>query len=170
VQSLISHSFLMARRFRLALTVSLATGLVLMLGAGEPMAQRATRAPSTDPNEGTVSTQRQEKTFPLGWAWTAYSLNGKVFGSDRPTLQLDENLRGSGFAGCNTFSATMYPIKDQGFVVGPIAVTRKACPKPLADAEREFLIALRTSQKWDLVAGRLVLTHPKGQLMFERAL
>ena len=168
---MISDSFLKARKFRSALVASLATALVLMLGAGEPMAQRATRAPTTDPNEGTVNTQKQEKTFPLGWAWSAYSLNGKVFGAtDRPTFQLDENLRGSGFAGCNTFSATMYPIKEQGFVVGPIAVTRKACPKPQADAEREFLIALRTSQKWDLVAGRLVLTHPKGQLMFDRAI
>jgi heat shock protein HslJ len=167
---LISRNFLMAGKSRLALTASLATGLVLVLGMAEPMAQRATRAPTTDPNEGTVSTQRQEKTFPLGWSWTAYSLNGKVYSADRPTFQLDENLRGSGYAGCNTFSATMYPIKEQGFVVGPIAVTRKACPKPQADAEREFLIALRTSQKWDLVAGRLVLTHPKGQLMFERAI
>jgi heat shock protein HslJ len=148
----------------------LLAGLVVLAVAGDASAQRATRAPTSDPNEGTVQTQKQEKTYPFGWSWSAVSVNGKNFGSDRPTLQLDENLRGSGFAGCNTYSATIYPLREQGFAVGPIAVTRKACPKPQADLEREFLIALRSTQKWDLVAGRLVLTHGKGQIVFERAI
>jgi len=146
-------------------------GLALVAGMVAAAAQpRATRAPTSDPNEGTVQTQKQEKTFPLGFSWTLVSLNGKAVSADRPTLQVDEKLRGTGYAGCNTFSATMYPLREQGFAVGPIAVTRKACPKPQADAERDFLVALRTSQKWDLVSGQLVLINPRGQMIFERAL
>ncbi len=146
-------------------------GFVLVAGIAAASAQpRATRAPTSDPNEGTVQTQKQEKTFPLGFSWTLVSLNGKPVAADRPTLQVDEKLRGTGYAGCNTFSATMYPLREQGFAVGPIAVTRKACPKPQADAERDFLVALRTSQKWDLVSGQLLLISPRGQMVFERAL
>lgn len=152
------------------LKAGLAACLVVMALAGDAAAQRAQRAPTTDPNEGTVQTQKVEKTFPLGWSWTAVSLNGKPFGSDRPTLQLDENLRGSGYAGCNTYSSTMYPVREQGFAVGPIAVTRRTCAKPQTDIEKEFLIALRAAQKWDLVSGQLVLTNPRGQLIFERAI
>ncbi|MGL4727353.1 MAG: META domain-containing protein [Bosea sp. (in: a-proteobacteria)] len=155
---------------RNSLMASVAACLALVALAGDAEAQRAQRAPTTDPNEGTVQTQKVEKTFPLGWSWTAVSLNGKQFGSDRPTLQLDENLRGSGYAGCNTYSSTMYPVREQGFAVGPIAVTRKACAKPQADLEKEFLFALRAAQKWDLVSGRLVLTNPRGELVFERAI
>jgi heat shock protein HslJ len=155
---------------RISGAAGLAACLVALAMAGEALAQRATRAPTSDPNEGTVSTQKQEKTYPFGWSWSAVSINGKPYGPDRPTLQLDENLRGSGYAGCNTWSATIYPLREQGFAVGPIAVTRKACPKPQADLEKEFLFALRSAQKWDLVSGRLVLTNPRGQLIFERAI
>jgi heat shock protein HslJ len=155
---------------RNSFVAGLAACVLVLAMASDAAAQRATRAPTTDPSEGTVPTQKVEKTFPLGWSWTAVSLNGKPFGSDRPTLQLDENLRGSGYAGCNTYSSTMYPVREQGFAVGPIAVTRRACPKPQADIEKEFLFALRAAQKWDLVAGQLVLTNPRGQLIFERAI
>jgi heat shock protein HslJ len=133
-------------------------------------AQRATRAPSVDPNEGKVQTQKMDKQFPLGWAWSGVSLNGKPFTTERPTLTVDENLRGSGFAGCNTFSASMYPLKEQAFAVGPLAVTRRSCDKGVNEAERALLVALRTAQKWDTVAGRLVIKSQAGELVFERAL
>lgn len=144
---------------------------VLALGmAGPAAAQRASRAPTADPNEGRVQTQSQPKTFPLGWAWIATSFGGKPFANARPTLVLDENLRGVGFAGCNNYSATMYPLNNQGFAVGPLAITSKSCDKGVTEAERAFLLALRMSQKWDLVQGRLVISTGKGEIVFERAL
>lgn len=142
----------------------------LLATAMDVSAQRAPRSPTADPNEGTVQTQKQDKQFPLGWAWSGVSLNGKPFPSERPTLTVDENLRGSGFSGCNTFSATMYPLKDQSFAVGPIAVTRRSCDKAVSDSERALLLALRTAQRWDTVGGRLVIKTQAGEIIFERAL
>ncbi len=113
---------------------------------------------------------KQEKQFPLGGSWTAVSISGKPPGSNRPTLQVDENLRGTGFAGCNIFSATAYPLREQAFAVGPIALTKKACDAGQMASERAFLVALRAAQKWDLVDGRLVITGGAGELRFERGL
>ncbi|MGL4976130.1 MAG: META domain-containing protein [Bosea sp. (in: a-proteobacteria)] len=113
---------------------------------------------------------RQEKQFPLGGSWTAVSISGKPPGANRPTLQVDDNLRGTGFAGCNIFSATAYPLREQAFAVGPIALTKKACDAGQMASERAFLVALRAAQKWDLVDGRLVITGGGGELRFERGL
>lgn len=113
--------------------------------------------------------QKPDKQFPIGWSWTAVSLNGKpLTGAERPTLLVDEHYRARGFSGCNTYSATAYPLQKQGFAVGPVASTRKSCEKPLMDQENAFLRALRTSGQWDLVEGAFVLKGDAGELRFER--
>lgn len=113
--------------------------------------------------------QKPDKQFPVGWSWTAVSLNGRALsGTERPTVLVDDHFRARGFAGCNTFSATAYPLQKQGFAVGPIASTRKACDKALMDQENAFLRALRGAGQWDLVDGVFVLKGPAGELRFER--
>lgn len=116
------------------------------------------------------SMEKQEKSFPMGAAWAAVSLNGKPISDRRATLQIDNNLRGTGFAGCNTFSASAYPLREQGFAVGPIAVTKRACDGGASAFEKSFLTALRAANKWDLVQGKLVLKGGAGELRFDRAL
>jgi heat shock protein HslJ len=113
---------------------------------------------------------RQEKIFPIGASWTAVSVNGRPFSGERPTLIIDQQLRGKGFAGCNTFSATAYPLREQALAVGPVAVTRRACEKTAMDMERAFLVALRSARRWDIVEGRLIIQGMAGELRFERAL
>ena len=83
---------------------------------------------------------------------------------------VDQNLRGTGFAGCNTYSASAYPLRQQGFAVGPVAVTKRACDKAVMDFERNFLLALRGSRQWDLVEGRLVLKTAAGEIRFDRGI
>ena len=115
--------------------------------------------------------QKEEKRFPLDQAWIAVSLNGKPFsGSERPTFTLDGQFRVRGFGGCNSFSATAYPLKEQGIAVGPLALTRRNCDKGVAALEQSYLMALRTSAKWDTVVGSLTMKGPNGELKFERAL
>ncbi len=63
---------------------------------------------------------QQDKIFPLGSSWVAVSLNGKAFGGERPTFSLDDQLRARGFGGCNNYSATAYPLREQGMAVGPV--------------------------------------------------
>ncbi len=111
------------------------------------------------------------KKFPFDAQWIAVSLNDKPFPgerADRPTLTLDETLRVRGFGACNTYSATAYPLQQQAFAVGPIALTKRECPKVAMDAERAFLLALRTAQQWDTEPGKLVIAGQNGKLVFER--
>ncbi len=112
-----------------------------------------------------------EKVFPLDSTWTAVSLNGKPFtGRDRPTFSLDQQYRAKGFGGCNTYSATSYPLREQRIAVGPFALTRKQCEKDVMESERAFLVALRTSQQWDLEGSTLVIKTQSGELRMERSI
>lgn len=141
--------------------------------ASEALAQRQPRpdAQQQQPQQDNAVPQpQQEAQFPLGAAWTLVSLNGRPVGGDRPSMVLDESLRISGFGGCNTYSATAYPLREKGFVVGPIAVTRRACESGASTMERSYLQALRAARRWDLQQGRLVLSGGAGELRFERAL
>lgn len=126
--------------------------------------QPSSQRPSTE------APQQREKQFPLGAAWTAISVNGRAVGGERPSLVVDDQLRGKGFSGCNNFSATAYPLREQGFVVGPVAVTRRACAADAMATERTFLVAFRGTRKWDIVNGQLILQGVAGEIRFERAL
>ena len=111
------------------------------------------------------------KKFPFDIQWIAVSLNNKPFPgerADRPTLALDETLRVRGFGGCNTYSATAYPLQQQRFAVGPIALTKRECQKEVMAVEKMFLVALRTAQQWETEEGKLVISGQSGQLVFER--
>ncbi len=156
----------MLRRYPAALAA-----LVLVpMATTELSAQTAPRARPERPSETITPTQRNEKQFPLGAVWTLVTINGKSPNGERPSLVIDEQLRGKGFSGCNTFSATAYPLREQSFVVGPIAVTKKACDGSTLASERAFLVAFRGVRKWDIVNGQLVMSGTAGELRFDRAL
>jgi heat shock protein HslJ len=117
-----------------------------------------------------VPAPRQEKIFPLGATWTAVSLNGKPFSGDRPSFTLDKQYRARGFGGCNTYSATAYPLRQQHLAVGPFALTKRACDKDAAAIERAFLVALRSAVQWDIDGSTMIVKTQNGELRFERAL
>jgi heat shock protein HslJ len=112
-----------------------------------------------------------QKNFPLDQTWSLKELNGKPVppGSD-VSLKIDGALRGSGFTGCNSWSATLYPVKDQHLAVGPYALTKKQCAKDVMQLELGFLSALVGSPTWDLVNGELVIKGPRGALRLGRSL
>ncbi|MGX5732724.1 META domain-containing protein [Bosea thiooxidans] len=158
---------------RLGLAAVLVALAVPMLTSNEAAAQRRQQMPSRSELGGgnaPIPQAQQEKTFPVGASWSVVQLNGKEVYDRRATLMIDQNLRGTGFGGCNTFSAAAYPLRQQGIAVGPIAVTKRSCDKGLLDFERAFLMALRTANKWDLVNGRLVLKGSAGELTLSRSL
>jgi heat shock protein HslJ len=105
----------------------------------------------------------RDKVFPLGSSWVAVSLNGRPF-------RLDDQLRASGSGGCNTYTATAYPLRQQGLAVGPFALTKRSCDKAAQAIEQAFLVALRTSAKWDMQGPTLIIRTQNGELRFERAL
>jgi len=111
-----------------------------------------------------------EKTFPLGASWTAVRLNKKIYTGEQPTMILDRQYRVQGFAGCNTYSATSYPLRMQRIAVGPIAFTKKKCSAQVMAAEKAFLITLRGVYQWDLSGPQLILKSSDGEIAFERTL
>ncbi len=144
--------------------------LLFALGASTAIAQGrmgASRPPAT---QGEVPPPKQEKVFPVGSSWIAVSLNGKTFSGERPSFTLDQQFRAKGFGGCNTYSATAYPLRQQGLAVGPFAMTKRACEKAVMAIEQAFLVALRSSEKWETQGAYLVIHTQNGELRFERAL
>jgi heat shock protein HslJ len=112
-----------------------------------------------------------QKNFPLDQTWSLRELNGKPVPSGLDaSLKIDGNLRGSGFTGCNSWSATLYPVKDQHLMVGPFALTKKQCPKDVMAIEFGFLSGLLGSPTWDLVNGDLVIKGPRGSMRLVRSL
>ena len=132
----------------------------------------AQQGPAAKPGQpGQKPAEKREKQFPVPSNWTAISLNDKPFtGRDRPTFSLDQQYRAKGFGGCNTYSATSYPLREQRLAVGPFALTKKQCDKETMEAERAFLIALRTSGQWDFEGTTLVVKTQSGDLRFERSI
>ena len=113
----------------------------------------------------------QQKNFPLDQTWQLKELNGKPVPAEIDvSLKIDSTLRGSGFTGCNSWSATMYPIKDQHLAVGPYALTKKQCDKDTMAIEFGFLSALLAQPTWDLVNGELVIKGPRGEMRLARSL
>ena len=157
------------------MSARLLTALVAVALAGSwscgAHAQTQRPSPAKPSGDSDVpSLTKQPKQFPVGMQWTLVSLNGKTVSDNRPTLMIDDALRARGFGGCNTFSATAYPLNQQRFAVGPIALTKRSCDKGVMDLERTFLVLFRTAAVWDTKDGQLVIQGNNGMLRFERAL
>ena len=128
-------------------------------------AQPAPRAQAYAPQP-----RQLDRVFPLGSTWIAVSLNGSPFTGDRPSFTLNQQFRATGFSGCNTYSATALPLREQGLAVGPFAMTKRSCGRDVMAREQAFLVALRTAGKWEQQGSTLLLRSPNGDLRFERAL
>jgi heat shock protein HslJ len=112
-----------------------------------------------------------DKTFPSGVEWRLVEINGKrpPAGADA-SLSIDSALRGSGRAGCNSWSASLWPAPGQRLLMGAPALTRKACPAPVMAFERSFLTIVAAQSTWDIVSDDLVVRSRAGTLRFSRGL
>ncbi|HEV7329338.1 MAG TPA: META domain-containing protein [Bosea sp. (in: a-proteobacteria)] len=155
---------------RLGLLAALVLSVSPLLVSDALAQSRQRMPPRGEQPGGEAPPPKQEKNFPLDASWTAIQMNGKPITGYRATLKVDSNLRGTGFGGCNTFSASAYPLRQQAFAVGPIAVTKMACDKGASDFERGYLMALRTARQWDMVEGRLVIKTGSGEIRFDRGI
>ena len=143
--------------------------LTAIVAFGTAAEAQGPRNQGAQPPEGPPP--KQEKVFPVGATWIAVSLNGKPYGGDRPSFTLNQQFRATGFGGCNNYSATAYPLRQQGFAVGPFALTKKQCDKEVMNIEQAFLVALRTSAKWETQGSALIIRTQSGaELRFEKAL
>lgn len=83
-------------------------------------------------------------------ATNAAELAGSEWGVSKPLeqfVQFSGNRKVSGHAGCNRFFGSFVLEKSNGSItIGPLASTKKACPKPILNAERKFLNKLETAK------------------------
>jgi heat shock protein HslJ len=115
----------------------------------------------------------KEKLFPVNTNWVVDTLDGKQLwsGPDRPSIYIDKQLHLKGYDGCNMFSLIAYPLKEQKIAIGPLAVAKQVCDKPIVDAERSFLNAVRGAKEWDMEgANILIVKGLGGTVRFERGL
>ena len=139
--------------------------------AAIPASAGPPKGPVNEEDEKVKPLPPQQKNFPLDQTWSLRELNGKPVPSTLDaSLKIDGNLRGSGFTGCNSWSATLYPVKDQHLMVGPFALTKKQCDKDIMQIEVGFLSTLLGSPSWDLVNGDLVIKGPRGSARLARSL
>ena len=112
-----------------------------------------------------------QKNFPLDETFSLRELNGKPVDSGLDvSFKLDSSFHATGFAGCNSYSATAYPQQNQHILVGGLVMTKKACDKANQDIQNGFLRALQGGPAWDLVNGDLVLKGPGGAIRMVRSL
>jgi heat shock protein HslJ len=138
------------------------------------LAQPATaqrKKPAEQQQEGQKKDDKYafEQQFPTKATWVISSANGKPAPIDA-TMLIDENLRGTGMAGCNSWSATLYPVKGKRLAMGPVAMTKKTCSPEINAFERLFLTVLHTGPTWELAGSTLTVKSQAGTLVFNRGL
>lgn len=152
--------------------------LALMLAASclaspaDAQSRRKQKQQETEKKEDDVKEKmRQEKTFPTKAYWNLTAINDKPVppGSDI-YFTIDDAYRGTGYGGCNTWSATIYPIRGQKLAMGPVAITKKQCDKAVMAREVEVLRALIAQPTWDIEGSDLMVKGKAGSLRFRRGL
>ena len=119
--------------------------------------------------------EKSEKQFPTGTVWVLKAFNDKpVPGTEELTFSIDSAYRGTGYSGCNTWSATIFPVKNQTLAVGPVALTKKKCDAATMKFENTYLIGIHAGPTWDLVGSNdgteLIMKGQGGTLRFIRSL
>ena len=113
------------------------------------------------------------REFPMNTTYKAISISGFDVQKMELTLTVTktgDGFRGSGSAGCNSWTAGVMLREDQ-IDFTAIATTRKMCDKGRMTAEGAFTNSLRTAQRWRFddknrliiegEAARLLLTASK---------
>jgi heat shock protein HslJ len=166
------------RSLILALAVSLAGGTAALAKDSKNKkdpAQAPQVAPMTAPMAAKFGAYipkapvKPSLPFPFNRTFVAVSYKDQPFKDDRPTFRLSKENRGSGWSACNNWSATLITRGDQRMLVGPVAVTKRACEDRLLHNEQVFLFVLRTAQTWFYDGKTLTVDGPYGPINFEPA-
>lgn len=166
----------MKSNLRIGRILALGCAIVVAAGSTARAQQLHRRQPHKEEKKPDYKPlDRAEKQFPIGTVWILKSFNEKpVPVSDELTFSIDNAYRGFGYSGCNTWSATIYPVKNQTLAVGPVALTHKKCEAAKMKFENEYLLSIHAGPTWDLVGSadgtELVMKGQGGSLRFIRSL
>ncbi|WP_320174289.1 META domain-containing protein [Maridesulfovibrio sp.] len=103
---------------------------------------------------------------PTNIKWIAEDIDGKpIEGFTHIWMRLDDNGKIYGSGGCNSFRGE-YSRTNGQFNTGPLAMTRKACPKNIALQEFKFMQALERVQTMQERNGMLYMEGDGNSLLF----
>jgi heat shock protein HslJ len=92
---------------------------------------------------------------------TNFSIVGGEWRLDDKRLTFRPDGKIGGFAGCNRFFGN-FVATDATLDIGPLGSTRKACPAPLMERERDFLHALENASRYAIADRQLSLQDTAG--------
>jgi heat shock protein HslJ len=81
--------------------------------------------------------------------------------ADRPRLEFMADGRLGGYSGCNAVSGT-WRMEDGALRLGPLIMTKRACPGERDEMERRFLQAVNAQARFSIEGGRLVAQGASG--------
>ena len=109
--------------------------------------------------------------FPMDQSYKAISISG--FDVQNKGLSLlvskgsgNDELKGSGNAGCNNWNATVI-LRDDQIDFASIVTTKKMCGKPVMNAEEAFLSSLRSAKRWHVDGDKLIIEGDAARLMLK---
>ena len=150
-------------------TAVLTVAALAALAAQPTFAREKHKVQNQEQKQGEKEKNAYESPFPVKMNWQLSTINDKAPPADA-TLLIDENLRGTGQSGCNTWSATLYPVRGHRLAMGPVAITKKTCSPEINAFERVYLTILHTGPTWDLQGSTLTVKSQAGALVFNRGL
>jgi heat shock protein HslJ len=112
--------------------------------------------------------QEKPRELPLDTTYRAISISGfdvQKAGLTFTVTRRGDELRGSGSAGCNTWSGNVV-VRDDQLDIANIATTRKFCGGGRMKTEEAFLTSLRSARRWRIDGQRLILEGEAARLLF----
>jgi heat shock protein HslJ len=155
---------------KLTYTIALFGLAVLIAVPASAQGRKPKAAPEQKQEQAQPGAEKKyDKEFPTKANFNLKEINGKAPAGDA-SLMIDSTFRGSGSSGCNTWSATIYPIKGQRLAMGPLVMTKKICDAAVMTFEKEYLTILHSGPTWDTQGDTLTVKGPTGNLVFLRSL
>lgn len=116
------------------------------------------------------ATAQKAPRFPMNQSYKAISISGFDVQNKGLSMTVSGDakgdLRGSGNAGCNNWSAGVILREDQIDFTG-IVTTKKLCGKPAMTAEEAFLTSLRSAKRWHIDGDKLIIEGDAARLMLK---
>lgn len=93
----------------------------------------------------------------VGTQWRAKTLAGRAVPDDiAVSLEFPETGKVAGRSGCNRYAGPI-AVSDGRLVIGPLAMTRMACPPPQSEIEARFVATIDKAQRLERDNSALVL-------------
>jgi len=112
----------------------------------------------------------QQAGFPVDKSYKAISISGFDVQNKGLSLTVAKaaggELRGTGSAGCNNWSAGVI-LRDSQIDFTNIATTKKLCAKPAMTAEDAFLTMLRSAKNWHIDGDKLIIEGDAARLLLK---